>query len=99
MTTPKPSLPCIICENVLVECFEHDDTFIQPSNGLVCSTTGNYGSTVYDPVEMNPARLLFNICDDCFHAKAERGFVYETFIVTKTTQTKPQKWNPDEEKI
>jgi hypothetical protein len=40
------ALPCIVCGKHLVNVFE--DAENQPADGLVITTHGNYGSTVFD---------------------------------------------------
>jgi hypothetical protein len=68
------SFPCIICGCPLERAF--DDYEAQPSDGVMCSTSGNYGSTVYDPMDLS--ELAFNICDDCLVEKAKEGRVMTT---------------------
>jgi len=44
---------------------------LQPYGGVMCSTTGNYGSTFYDPFD-RMGYVAFCICDECLDA-AVRG--------------------------
>lgn len=60
----KESMPCIICGRRLMRV--SDEYEAQADDAVMCSTSGNYGSTVYDP--MNGEVLLFNICDKCLVA-------------------------------
>jgi hypothetical protein len=46
----------------------------QPRDGVACTTSGNYGSTVFDP--MNGEFLEFNLCDPCLVAAGEKGRVW-----------------------
>lgn len=65
------SLPCIVCGRRLQRV---DDTSEgQPWEGVVIETHGNYGSTVFDP--MNGNYLLMNLCDECLVRSGEQGRV------------------------
>ena len=66
----EDSFPCLICGKVLPQC--GGNYVAQPSGGVMCSTSGNYGSTVYDPV-MSGDYIAFNICDQCFVIKGDEG--------------------------
>jgi hypothetical protein len=67
------ALPCIICGIPLKNVWEEADN--QPSDGVACTTNGNYGSTVYDPV-MTAEFLEFNICDPCLVKAGAEGRIY-----------------------
>ena len=71
----KQSFPCVICGRVLLR--DMDDYEAQPREGVMCSTHGNYGSTVYDPVGSGEY-LAFNICDPCLVEAGERGRLFAT---------------------
>ena len=46
-----------------------------PYQAVVCHTTGNYGSTVYDPapeITGSNDRVEFVVCDWCFVEKRDR---------------------------
>ena len=68
----KEDFPCIICGMVLYR--EMDDEG-QPRDGVVCHTSGNYGSRVFD--DLHGEYLTFNICDPCLQdrANADRIFI------------------------
>lgn len=68
------SFPCLVCGLSLERV--KDDLEGQPDDGLMCSTEGNYGSTVFDPEDMS--YLAFNVCDECMVEKAEQGRVMVT---------------------
>lgn len=70
----KEALPCIICGKILLR--EMDDYELQPSDGVHCTTSGNYGSTKVD--FMNGESLHFNICDRCIVAAGDQGRVAVT---------------------
>lgn len=44
-----------------------------PSDGVECSTRGNYGSTVWDEACVSTKVLSFNVCDGCLTAAADKG--------------------------
>ncbi len=63
------TFPCIICGKPLRRVMPM--TPAQPANGVMCSTHGNYGSTVFD--DLDGERLHFNICDACLTTAGEQG--------------------------
>jgi hypothetical protein len=69
------SFPCIVCGTRLLR--DMDEYEAQPREGVMCSTSGNYGSTVFDPV-MSGDVAHFNVCDLCFEEAGEKGRVYVT---------------------
>lgn len=72
-TSPVPSsYPCIKCGRELTRA--SDEYEAQPNDGVMCSTTGNYGSTVFDP--MDGQAIAFNICDDCLVRLGKLGRLY-----------------------
>lgn len=68
------SFPCIICGGTLER--ESDEYEGQPADGVMCSTRGNYGSTVYDA--MTGEYLAFNICDPCLVERGKMGRLFAT---------------------
>jgi hypothetical protein len=65
---------CICCNKTL----EHDSCEIhQYTNngclygGLICHVSGNYGSSVFDPID-NDNYLELYICDDCITIHAQK---------------------------
>lgn len=65
------ALPCIICGHRLRNVTQ--DVENQPEEGIACISHGNYGSTVFDP--MDGTFLEFNICDECLKLKGEQGVI------------------------
>lgn len=65
------STPCIVCGRTLSRAT--DDYEAQPDDGVMFSTHGNYGSTVFDP--MNGTTLLINVCDECIVEAGKKGRV------------------------
>lgn len=64
---PNPeTFPCIICGAALERAAPEAEG--QPSAGLMCTTYGQYGSTVFDPDDYS--FLAFNICDPCMIERA-----------------------------
>jgi hypothetical protein len=70
------SFPCIICGKELSGYGDPEEVVAQPDNGVMCTTYGNYGSTVFDP--MDGSFLAFNICDDCLVEAGEKGTLFLT---------------------
>ncbi len=50
------SFPCLKCGGVLTRV--SDDYEGQPNDGGMCSSSGNYGSTVYDPMDGSYLAIL-----------------------------------------
>jgi hypothetical protein len=67
------ALPCIICGTSLKNVWQ--DAENQPNDGVACTTRGNYGSTVFDPV-LSGEFLEFNLCDPCLVKAGEQGRIY-----------------------
>lgn len=63
------ALPCVICGKWLRNVMP-DYTTNQPSEGTSFWTHGNYGSTVFDP--MDGTFIEVNICDECLVRAGEQ---------------------------
>lgn len=87
-------LKCIICSKSFEPALMGHDEY-QPYGGIMCSSYGNYGSTVWD-VMLTSEYLQFNICDSCIVQKAKQGYVLKTQVST-TNHYSHSPWNPDEE--
>jgi len=74
---------CIICEEPMKPVWEDMET-PQPNDGIMCSSSGNYGSAVLDAVFGEP-EIVFIICDLCLISKAERGFILTAKKNTRVT--------------
>jgi hypothetical protein len=97
------ALPCIICGKTLRNAFE--DAENQPEHGVAVTTPGNYGSTVFDPMDGN--FLEFTVCDECLVRAGEQGRVYTArterpvileggwFVGTERTPYRPVPWTKD----
>jgi hypothetical protein len=68
----RPALPCLVCKKGLVRVFD-DAHQAQAEDGLFCETSGNYGSTFFDP--MDGSELSFCVCDTCMKEACEAGRV------------------------
>lgn len=67
------ALPCIVCGKVLFNVLP-DYSENQPSKGVSAVIDGQYGSTVFDP--MNGELLQVNICDPCLVKAGGLGQVH-----------------------
>ncbi len=68
---------CICCDCVLeAEPSDNPMATYPIYDGLIFRATGNYGSTVFDPMSFLPGRkeeiLQVIICDDCIKKKADQ---------------------------
>jgi hypothetical protein len=84
-------IPCIVCGEVLEQAIPEKPESFQPYKGLMCTTSGNYGSTIYDPV--GPRSLIFIVCDSCMADVAERGWVKQMTSVPRT-ENHYETWEP-----
>lgn len=66
------ALPCLVCGRALKNVQEDVDN--QPDAGIYLTSQGNYGSTVWDP--MDGLFLEFALCDECLRTAGEQGRVY-----------------------
>lgn len=57
------TLPCFKCGKELKPVCPDDSDRNQPYDGVTFSTSGQYGSTVFD--EIDGSKLAINVCDDC----------------------------------
>jgi hypothetical protein len=72
-------LPCLLCNKDL-EPTVKDQSHIQPDDGIVCYSRGNYGSKIYDSIidsDGMDCELVFNLCDDCLITASDHGKIAE----------------------
>jgi len=94
-------LPCLAC-GVVLEVTDHTDKegnwpsktlrgWPMVCGGVEAKIAGNYGSTIYDPLGINPEYLRIAICDSCLALNARRI----RHIVTPEKGGKPrdQSWH------
>lgn len=75
------ALPCAVCRKDLEDVFPDDPAVKnQPYEGTTFMSQGHYGSTVYDPLDLNPGRIELNICDKCLIQLSESGLILEVFV-------------------
>lgn len=82
---------CVCCDRVLKAERTYDPVAIIPVyHGLVFRATGNFGSTVFDPMPIkDDVTLQIIVCDDCIRKNAKR--------VTLIRHTaKIEEFDPDE---
>ncbi len=85
------ALPCIVCGRE-IENLNGPGTDL-PKDGVEFVSTGNYGSTVFDPG--NGDRLKIVIHDTCLVKAAElRRVFFQGFGDIDSAQLKP--WDPDQ---
>ena len=71
--TPQP-LPCIVCKKTLTPVFADYSTpsgYVQPNDANTLGSSGNYGSTVFDPLD--GSYVIANVCDTCLSTGLEEG--------------------------
>lgn len=88
------TLPCFTCgKNLESAIKKFEETENQPYAGTTFSTHGQYGSTVFDPMNLNKW-LEINICDDCMLKGRERILIAirQPEEISKSIMYEP--WNP-----
>lgn len=86
---------CFVCDKELQLVdpgFKEDSA--QCNDALMFSSSGNYGSTVYDPIG-GRTELLINICDACIVLKKDRVLVATIERPLPIVSYAP--WNPEED--
>lgn len=80
------SIHCFSCNKQLKKVFK-DGEHPQPYGGAMFYSSGNYGSTVWDP--MGAGDLLIIICDECIVERSE--------VITEypTGSKEGNPWTPD----
>lgn len=69
------ALNCVVCGKQLRNVFP-DDVENQPNDGVVFTTSGNYGSRIFDSFNGNILEL--NLCDPCLVEAGAKGRVITT---------------------
>jgi hypothetical protein len=81
MTILNP-IPCLVCGMELTHAtgghtfMDSDVVTSQPSNGVAFSTSGNYGSELFDSID-GKERLEIVICDGCVKRNRDRTRVIQ----------------------
>lgn len=89
---------CMCCDKWLdAEFLDSDDllTVVPVYDGLIFRATGNFGSTIFDPMPIGEEEyLLVVICDDCVKSKAKR--VTHIFNIERTYSSDCGRFKPNE---
>jgi hypothetical protein len=76
--TPSRPLPCIKCGTVLDPIYP-DGQDSTPHAGTVFTTSGHYGSTIFDPMSERQ-RLEIVICDSCISELARQRLIHHVTV-------------------
>ena len=82
--------PCIICQTTPFK-----DNFGITHGALEFQASGNFGSTVYDPLDSR-THLRVTICDECVRQAAVKGLVQEATVTPRPHDVKHRRWEPEE---
>lgn len=90
--TRETSIPCFKCEKPLQAAAPYDDDrlLIQPYEGVMFRSSGNYGSTVWDP-QSSSWELHIIICDECMKAN-KHNIVHSQ--LQQIARYSYERWNP-----
>lgn len=91
-------IPCFCCKKELeLETMDIDPlTITGLHGGLWFDATGNYGSTIFDPLpHHDESHLRIAICDECINAKAQE--VKHIYNVKRTIKSQVKPWSPKDE--
>lgn len=85
---PAICLPCIMCDKILDPAFplEKETIAAQPYGATTFFSSGQYGSTVFDPID--DSMLQINVCDECLEKK------YQNVGLDKGPYIPTVKWTP-----
>jgi hypothetical protein len=70
------------------------DLLLPPAHGTDWDSTGNYGSSLWDPITGSEA-IHIVICDDCLDSRKDRVVRYHTH--RKVERLRPRPWDPKED--
>ena len=80
----KTTCECLVCKKILeIEGDDRNSTIPMVYSGIACRADGNYGSTIFDPIDKQEF-LRFFICDECLK---ERAGLVEHFEVKHKVET------------
>jgi hypothetical protein len=90
-------LPCFVCNKKLESSWGEpfNDYTNTPHAGTIFTSHGNYGSTVFDPMDA-PEDLEITICDTCLVSLRERVYLRIDYREPPKVLPKPtyKKWDP-----
>ena len=88
-------LNCMCCNRIVEGDVNENPLIISPVyNGLIFRATGNFGSTVFDPMPIGVEEILqVVICDDCMKKKAKR--VTRIHNIQREMTAECGEFNPD----
>lgn len=69
-------LSCVCCDKTLRPVHD-DEECPQPEGGVMCTSHGNYGSRVFDPIDGEEV-LFFVLCDECLVTRRESIYLQRT---------------------
>jgi len=86
---------CMCCNKIVEGDVDENPLVISPVyNGLVFRATGNFGSTVFDPIPIGVEEILqVVVCDDCMKKKAKR--VTRLYNIKREMTAERGEFNPD----
>lgn len=73
-------MKCILCKTQIEPALSNDDELIPPLRAVVFSSSGNFGSTVFDPMTSSLQIEIF-MCDSCLEKEVAAGNVQQ--VVTR----------------
>lgn len=111
MTDKEQPLLCIVCDKKTDKAFmkninyhfkqitdDSEVNYVQPYAATEFTTSGQYGSTVFDPL-LEEEYLTINICDTCLIQKSKQNYILHSKIITLNNEEKLETikyWNPKE---
>jgi hypothetical protein len=75
-------MQCILCGKELepvMETLEDGEVCLQPYDGTIWESSGNYGSRVFDSIQGEES-LVIHICDDCLKAHADKMHAFKDSV-------------------
>ncbi|WP_130507933.1 hypothetical protein [Krasilnikovia cinnamomea] len=87
-----PAMQCLVCGATLQDNGTSTEP-PRPSDGVVVTIPGNYGSTAYDP--SGDRHLVAYLCDPCLTAKAQDQIILEVEVTRIIPQLTATTWRPE----
>lgn len=84
---------CFVCRTELSSVNHDSDLPHVPYKGTVFTASGNFGSTVYDPVMSYRGHLSINVCDSCMLDRKDLVLSVSEVYVPAVYKVLP--WDPD----
>jgi hypothetical protein len=96
-TEIEQSLPCVMCGKELLQVLPDYPDSSYPSDGTTFVSHGNYGSTVWEPIDYGRYEYLeLNFCDPCLLRLSGEGKIEKVATQTQRPILTREEWRGDD---